>query len=459
MENVPDVPEKPNDMSEPAYVAYLFEHHCEFCLCPKSKWYWDCRMRACKRCFRKNSVLWDEDHPFAEYLEKAIPLITIREHRQDLKYCPKRIFKPIEDELKAMQDEEPEVLQKWSKEKMAHVVSMRKSGYRLSRWRNKQERDREEDKIEAQGRRQQEIRKRLYAMGWQEEIENYERMQPYRYTPSIFGFNCESRNTRTLTDKEWTKIEPQMLSVMNRLKDDRVDRVKRKNIQRIYEAFSEACKHHRIVAPHNQPRPHVGDLIRMDLFKHTLALLPLETDNEDPKNEEAKAALAAFDKCAEKLRFMFPLASMLWIRDKHQELLAMIDKSPTSPPAPVELPSFEDDEDLSKSTLFMGPVVWPFFLSSSLKEQGKALFGVDDDELANLFALPQCKWVVKLGLNDGDDDGIMDLATTVFRCTHSTEYRKPCLEPLSYPRVLAHQCARWRPGRSEERRVGKECRN
>ncbi|KAL1659315.1 hypothetical protein GGF50DRAFT_65506 [Schizophyllum commune] len=118
----------PNDLSEPAFTALAFGHHCQFCASPHgSQVLWTARLRYCKNCIPEHFIhapasgdmnKFAFKYPILRKPMEAREMIPSIEWKKSPFYFPKPHVERLNAEYMSLTGD-PDALAKWKKEKKA----------------------------------------------------------------------------------------------------------------------------------------------------------------------------------------------------------------------------------------------------------------------------------------------------------------------------------------------------
>ncbi|KAF7311449.1 F-box domain-containing protein [Mycena kentingensis (nom. inval.)] len=229
LRNDPDLPPRPDDLSEPAYVNLAFSQYCDGCLAPTPESIlWAFRTRLCEECASKRN--------FKEMYALSVrtPHIKVHEFSELLRHgivlswgvYNKTLFSAEEAEelngkLELHKDDAKKTAEilaeqkKFVKERQDHAFLAEKAGPRRT-LRKVQERD------AARKRRKNAICWRLSEIGYDEQVEYLN-----AYHPRTISEHSLVLSEELLTDEDWQQIRPVLSKVMEDI-TERMERKKRK---------------------------------------------------------------------------------------------------------------------------------------------------------------------------------------------------------------------------------------
>ncbi|EKM55720.1 uncharacterized protein PHACADRAFT_195764 [Phanerochaete carnosa HHB-10118-sp] len=245
--NVEDLPQPPEGLSWPAYVAFMFSTVCHNCGkggCDAM--FWDCLVRYCSRCRDKLSVLHTTKYDAARTLEVAFPganipfpfdqvplhfLIPVMETERrkfegdGIMDC----FKGHEGwdysklDLDRMRDAlnqlPPEQICSFIETKAKKLCTLREQTPPLVQWKEDNKAARADERQNAQKMRYESIRTKLIELGWADELESVDALKLASH-PLVM-------QPKPLTDRIWKNIKPQLVNFMVGLQQDRLCRERR----------------------------------------------------------------------------------------------------------------------------------------------------------------------------------------------------------------------------------------
>ncbi|KAF8996630.1 hypothetical protein BDQ17DRAFT_1364174 [Cyathus striatus] len=153
--NVVDLPECPDDMSEPQFATLIFETHCQKCLSKMSHICWDFRLRLCFKCV-------ESDYRFMS--AKQTQFINF----EVLLVCPKVTFNSDGPNVGYYDAVGEDARSRWEYYELKQFFKIIK----VHEWLKTREDERTQKLENMRKRRVAEIIKRLTDLGWGEVIEN-----------------------------------------------------------------------------------------------------------------------------------------------------------------------------------------------------------------------------------------------------------------------------------------------
>ncbi|RPD66422.1 hypothetical protein L226DRAFT_479062 [Lentinus tigrinus ALCF2SS1-7] len=382
-ENVPQLPECPKDMSEPAYANLLFDPHCHFCLTPRTmKPMWACRVRCCKSCFKDQfvnlGVVFRSMTPRYDAIRPAAMLPA--EVVNDQLYFLKRDLDKLLEYLATLNDNQ-EALKAVEAERMQAIEEQEEFAELLEAWHTSDKRRRRLEKEELVARRQDQILERLRLCGFDElDYMTPELRRSFEEHPLV-------KQPKELTDRIWNNISDPIISWAWAARTKlRMYRRCRHYTDRLC-VFQEVLRDFYALHPYPEVVPSVADF-----SWHTATLRKILDEEPGVPLEGLKIPRKEFMKKVEA-----DVAD--WRRDMARRLYDMI-------PPDVLPPLSKQHKDRA--------------LHHGANEETHA--SSEDD------ASPTDEQILRS----------LHACVTWFRCTV-----KGCL--LDYPRVLAHECAKTGP--------------
>ncbi|KAF8435086.1 hypothetical protein L210DRAFT_1053936 [Boletus edulis BED1] len=245
------LPPCPADLTEPEYANLVFCARCHECGKYTTTILWNVRRRFCPGCrirrlrlhsscnevIRKNKVLAEE-------------YITVK------KECQMRVDKDqaasFMAEYRQSSDKEQFISDK-QKQRSVIIRHARKCEV----WQEKRELEHKQDKKARQGDRHRRIFQCLEQLGYSPEIGYFSR----RYIQS--SRLSDFRTSKPLTDKEWVKIRPEWVKIMNDFRSRRLEsQVYRPRRNALISAYNNFYRFPSPDAPTFDLLPHVDDLAR-----------------------------------------------------------------------------------------------------------------------------------------------------------------------------------------------------
>ncbi|KAL0575696.1 hypothetical protein V5O48_006284 [Marasmius crinis-equi] len=246
-QNIPGLPPLPAELSEPQYAALAFDSICQVCLrgtCENV--IWECFIRCHKNCAPKVFYSLDELSKLKNWNNEVATMMLRGIGRgyisqvydrklfgDEPRYLPS-IVKRLRLQYQAIQGEKE--LEEWECAKVAEIVALQKFSSQCEKWSREWAihsalvRDCEDLALRRQ--RHDEIAKRLKALGWNdEELLDHE-----------FGAHPLVDQTKPLTDRAWSTIEPTLVELLKNIKEKRFDQVYASRHQLLKTVYEFHCK-------------------------------------------------------------------------------------------------------------------------------------------------------------------------------------------------------------------------
>ncbi|KAJ8095922.1 hypothetical protein PM082_015143 [Marasmius tenuissimus] len=286
--NVEDLPDIPDDMSEPAYAHLCFDARCHHCDSkhPAVNVFWYNRTRACHACV---------DDPFNYFVEPVLPtyysinergfvprndllrdLWTILRPRGDVILgkqrrgyffvCSANIYQQLSDGWKA-NEHDPS----WIAARTVEGDVRKKHAEEMANWWQNRSREHQSELAVRRKAREDAILQRLSDIGWAEEID----AQRERDDLSCLHQFRIGTQAKKLTTKDWNELRPKLESALQEAKTARLRRELREKWKQRYLTFKGLLQHEVDKLPFNTVGPSVSDIADLPQFREKL-LLPID---------------------------------------------------------------------------------------------------------------------------------------------------------------------------------------
>ncbi|PPR01428.1 hypothetical protein CVT24_001902 [Panaeolus cyanescens] len=316
----PNMPECPDDMTEPAFFELCFGRGCLVCGKQSTassplnlRYEWEARTRICPHCIRTKLERWTTKNPFRGYrrnpsdddkaladLHDFVPCVwsrsTLANGGAQYYYSP-RVIEAWRKEFASQKYSDRE---NWIAEKKVALAEVKLHSQRCEEWSEAVVGvvHREEDKEILDGRMET-ILAYIRSLGWGEEMEKLKQTNDHPRNVREFNMICEKKITpKVLEDKRYRFEKYMEWAQRQRLETDHFSRIKRrlKLFKQIYET-----KVNLLIKPED-PRPRVGDVFAIPRFSERIMDTPTSVavsaeDFQDLENnlegviEEAKDIL------------------------------------------------------------------------------------------------------------------------------------------------------------------------
>ncbi|KAK1224295.1 hypothetical protein PQX77_012803 [Marasmius sp. AFHP31] len=332
--NVEDLPDIPDDMSEPAYAHLCFDAQCHHCdgKHPAVNVLWYNRTRSCHACV---------DNPYNYFVEPVLPnYYSVHERgfapRNDLLRDLWAILQPRGDIISGKQrkgyffvcsvDIYQQLSDGWEANKHdpswiaarnteGDVGKKASSGAQFQMhaeemgnwWRNRTKEHKSELAVRRKAR-EDAILQRLSDIGWAKEID----AQRKRNNLSCLHQFRIGTQTKKLTTKDWNELRPKLESALQEAKTDRLRSELRAKWKQRYLAFKSLLQDELDKLPFNTVGPSVFDIANLPQFREKL-LLPIE-------HELTEADLT--DLITE-----LPQMRSRWIQAREEDLIKLLKNS------------------------------------------------------------------------------------------------------------------------------------
>ncbi|KAL1689052.1 hypothetical protein GGG16DRAFT_104023 [Schizophyllum commune] len=219
----------PDDLSEPAFTALAFGHHCQFCASAHgTQVLWTARLRYCKKCIPEHFIhapasgdmnKFAFKYPILRKPIEAREMLPSIEWKKSPFYFPKPHVERLNAEYMSLTGD-PDALTKWKKEKKAEYGEAEEFANRCELMEAILSNQRIKKQGEMRKARQASIESRLRALGLGAEFD---------YAKSrvmLEGMPHWKKTQPEMTDKAWSQIQPSILAFMQQVKTDRLERAR-----------------------------------------------------------------------------------------------------------------------------------------------------------------------------------------------------------------------------------------
>ncbi|TEB32583.1 hypothetical protein FA13DRAFT_1731785 [Coprinellus micaceus] len=228
---VEGIPERPEDLSIPAWTNLLFDAHCHNCLTSNIRTIlWMLRVRLCKKCSKNLLVcetVFDKKKKLDAILMRCVPFE--KHPSDDMKYClteEKRSF------VKALESE-PGDRTAFVAKKEEGIKARKAHAKRCREWAALIAEVREDELDDLRVQRKVFIRKRLEELGYEPEFEFLQMFEnsdcSYRVIPPVpkfewFDWVDEVKHAKPITQRSWNnRVKGIMVEYMERIRAIRLE--------------------------------------------------------------------------------------------------------------------------------------------------------------------------------------------------------------------------------------------
>ncbi|KAJ7786572.1 hypothetical protein B0H16DRAFT_1401757 [Mycena metata] len=250
---VPSMPEKPSDMSEPAWIHLVFDPVCHFC-CAKGLRVvdWRLRVRICAKC-TKIHMETAEPTPWnnspESFIESMIPRRVGK--KGEISYLS-RDYQDVANELFVLNS--PRARNSFAVARRELIKTRDIHAERCELWAQDKVSDRSKELEEVRKERQAAIINKLIGLGYEEDLKKLE-------YPSNLKFLSEFTRTQALTERIWKNIEGPVVAYVENSRQKRLARLRfserSKPLIRLYQQFKNS------LLPYNEIMPGPVDLCNM----------------------------------------------------------------------------------------------------------------------------------------------------------------------------------------------------
>ncbi|KAJ8520526.1 hypothetical protein ONZ45_g2686 [Pleurotus djamor] len=307
-DNVPGTPEKPDDISEPAWANFLFTNNCYQCHSPRpSHTFAGHYVRFCKRCVSAKLLNLKDGDVAAKLLSLGISSYDARtyvayqyypltpgRYRRGLRIITFSLLTDLDDFVqgyeKVRQNEEERKAFLERRQEHFRLMGQRIPVYKKWLAEKQDERSAERDDIRAA--RFEAIQQKLSDLGWASELETLEPFQIniLKQLPNV-------KVSRPLTNRMWNKIEPEIVPLMEEFREERLKKERAAVLKKRRQIFAEVVKNYNSSQPPDSILPSAGDLYFLE------SLAPVKTSIEEDPNEVQYSASNFGDLLAEMPRY------------------------------------------------------------------------------------------------------------------------------------------------------------
>ncbi|KAK1231016.1 hypothetical protein PQX77_005877 [Marasmius sp. AFHP31] len=321
--NVKDLPDIPDDMSEPAYAHLCFDTQCHHCngKHPAVNVFWHNRTRSCHACVN-NPVNYFTVPVFSTYsynpggrkreftprsyllrelwaiLRPKGDIIRGKQRRGYLLLCKPNVYQELSDGWKAKKDDSS-----WMAVRITEADARKKHAEEMEVWWQNRSREHESELAVRRKARKDDILQRLSDIGWAEEID----AQRKRSNLSCLHRLRIGTQAKKLTTKDWNELKPELESALQRAKTIRLGELREKWKQR-HLTFNRLLQDELDKLPINTVGPSVFDIADLPQFREKL-FLPIDH----------KLTASDFTDVIDEL----PEIRSQWIQDREEAALSM----------------------------------------------------------------------------------------------------------------------------------------
>ncbi|KAI0088492.1 hypothetical protein BDY19DRAFT_947867 [Irpex rosettiformis] len=227
--NVPDLPPRPEELTEIAYSNLLYSTHCHNCLGKNCHFvYWACRVRLCKKCFHK---LYVQRNPnFTAIATQTMKLLyecfgRVNQLVPPLGRCENTgilQYKPHLDKFLLAFDkvfDDAEKQKEFLAERQLSTRAILKTVPAFNEWYDRYKSTRADELDDIRQARQDAIEEKLKEDGWQLELDYLENSEEDRKN---FLKLPEVRKTQALSPRIWATIKDSVTKFVQEIRDKRL---------------------------------------------------------------------------------------------------------------------------------------------------------------------------------------------------------------------------------------------
>ncbi|KAJ7024421.1 hypothetical protein C8F04DRAFT_162777 [Mycena alexandri] len=339
LQQVPGLPERPQEMSEPAWANLVWSPHCHNCLtnrCQKVDWH--LRIRLCEKCVKTAKLLrgerqMDKTNKLDQIILQCLPFSHYHIPGHNGKCCLIEDERKFRKELKAAEDKSEFVKSK--KEALAARVT---HASECKKWLDSSTQERWDELAEIRYKRTMDISEKLEDLGFIEELEYLEDLKEVylhpRKTIRPLRDHPDVKVSKPLTERSWKNIEPRLVEYMGQVRTH-LHAADRLRIVRQREKVAVAAwVQFRLQYPAEKLVPSGTDILSWEKVKNIIDLpsdVPTKSKDGDVStakaNEDGTPTLispASFTRIFESMK----LHILKWGNDRLRDLA---EESPVSP--------------------------------------------------------------------------------------------------------------------------------
>ncbi|KAI0088495.1 hypothetical protein BDY19DRAFT_1089893 [Irpex rosettiformis] len=236
--NVPDLPPRPEELTEIAYSSLLFDTHCHNCYSKNCyNVYWSCRIRLCKKCYGDLAVSSrDYYNSLLPHSSKAVKELLYTYHFSVNELVPPLAkhnngaitqYRPFLDKFllawKELSDsEEKQKKKEFLIEHHNSTTAIMKTVPPLEDWYDRCRSTRADELHDVRQARQDAIMEKLKEDGWQIELDYLEASKDDK---KKFFKLPEIRKTQALSPRIWATIKDSVADFMQEIRDKRLHEI------------------------------------------------------------------------------------------------------------------------------------------------------------------------------------------------------------------------------------------
>ncbi|KAL0571231.1 hypothetical protein V5O48_010738 [Marasmius crinis-equi] len=297
--NVEDLPEIPENMSEPAYAHLCFDTQCDLCnnKHPAVNLFWHDRTRSCKGCLDRSRNTWlsleVERHPRA-HDERELASITYHCERDALMNGLWKILRYRGDIVDFDKERDvyeyficshtswQKLLEEWNinkndsvwiERKMAEGKAIHQHATEMSKWWQRRVLEHEAELNTKRKAREHAILQRLSGLGWKEELDL---QRPLNDLEFLKEFRIATQ-AKKLTEKDWNDLRPKLEEALQKAKEHRLAVELRARWRQRFLKFKDLLQAELDKSPFNTVGPSAFDLAKLPQFQSKL-FLPIDHD-------------------------------------------------------------------------------------------------------------------------------------------------------------------------------------
>ncbi|KAK1231017.1 hypothetical protein PQX77_005878 [Marasmius sp. AFHP31] len=287
--NVEDLPEIPDDMSEPAYAHLCFDAQCHHCdgKQPAVNVFWHNRTRSCRACVDNPSNYYIEpvssayqygERDFVPRSELPRELWAILRSRGDIILgkqrrgyffvCLANVYQELSDGWKANFNKDDS---SWIAARTAEGNVRKKHAKEMANWWQNKSKERSSELAVRRKAREDAILQRLSDIGWAEEID----AQRKRGNLSCLRQFRLGTQAKKLTTKDWDELRPKLEDALQEAKEARLQSELREKWKQRYMTFKSLLQDELDKLPFNTVGPSAFDIADLPQFRDKL-FLPID---------------------------------------------------------------------------------------------------------------------------------------------------------------------------------------
>ncbi|KAJ8520540.1 hypothetical protein ONZ45_g2674 [Pleurotus djamor] len=264
--NVPDTPSKPETVSEPAWANFLFTNTCYQCLSPRPPFTFAAhQLRYCKRAYFDPESTYDFQQAMHEWRLKPS---SFRMESIAFEYkfpLSSKAYKLTTVWLRAEFNEfkkgyaevhhDPAKRKDFLDKRCEHFAELARIELAYTAWALKKQNALEAEIQDIRRGRLKKIKQKLSEAGWASDLEtlSYSHREAFLQLPSV-------KEARPLTDQMWNKIKPEIFSLLEKFRAERLSKERSENIELRCRMLARLVKKYALAHTPDEILPSAADL-------------------------------------------------------------------------------------------------------------------------------------------------------------------------------------------------------